>query len=95
MDCHFICEALAYQDITVPYISTKHQTIVVFTKALSGSRYQFLFYKLMLLDHSTSMRGDVSKIDGLLCVTLFSLAIYAEIYIVYRHKIDRLYSYLV
>jgi hypothetical protein len=45
----------------------------------------------MLLDHSTSMRGDVSKIDSLLCVILFSPAIYVEIYIVSRHKIDRLY----
>lgn len=51
VDCHSICEALAHQEIIVPYIYIKHQIVVVFTEALFGPSYQFLIDKFILLDH--------------------------------------------
>lgn len=35
VDCHSIREALVRQEITLPHISTEHQTADIFTKALS------------------------------------------------------------
>jgi hypothetical protein len=55
VDCHSICEALARQEITLPHISSEHQTADVFTKALSRSCYQFLIDKLLLRDRPTSI----------------------------------------
>jgi len=43
------------QEITLPHISSEHQTIDVFTKALSHSRHQFLINKLLLRDRPTSI----------------------------------------
>jgi hypothetical protein len=42
VDCHSICEALVRQEITLPYISTEHQTADIFTKALSRHRHKFM-----------------------------------------------------
>lgn len=55
MDCNSIRESLARQEITLPHISTTHQTADVFTKALSRPRHQFLIDKLLLLDRPTSI----------------------------------------
>jgi hypothetical protein len=55
VDCHSIRESLARQEITLPHISTKHQTADVFTKALSRPRHQFLIDKLMLFDRPASI----------------------------------------
>jgi hypothetical protein len=55
VDCHSIREALTRHEITLPHISTEHQTADVFTKALSRPRHQFLIDKLMLLDRPTSI----------------------------------------
>jgi hypothetical protein len=55
VDCHSIRESLAQKEITLPRISTTHQTTNVFTKALSRPRHQFLIDKLLLLDHPASI----------------------------------------
>jgi hypothetical protein len=55
VDCHSIRESFAQQEITLPHISTKHQTADVFTKALFRPRHQFLIDKLMLLDRPASI----------------------------------------
>jgi hypothetical protein len=55
VDCHSIHEALVRQEITLPHISTEHQTADIFTKALSRHRHQFMIDKLMLLDQPTSI----------------------------------------
>ena len=55
VDCHFICEALARHEITLPHIFIEQQSVDVFTKALSHNRHQFLIDKLMLLDHPSSI----------------------------------------
>jgi hypothetical protein len=53
VDCHSIHEALARQEITLPRISTEHQTADIFTKAISRHRHKFMIDKLMLLDRPT------------------------------------------
>jgi len=55
MDCHSIRESLARQEITLPHISTTHQTADVFTKALSHPRHQILIDKLLFLDRPASI----------------------------------------
>jgi hypothetical protein len=55
VDCHSIREALVRQEITLPHISTKHQTADIFTKALSRHHHKFMIDKLMLLDRPTSI----------------------------------------
>ncbi|KAF5458650.1 hypothetical protein F2P56_022663 [Juglans regia] len=55
VDCHSIRESFDRHVITLPHISTKHQTADIFTKALSRHRYQFLVDKLMLLDPPASI----------------------------------------
>jgi len=50
VDCHSIREALARHEITLAHISTEHQTVDVFTKAISRHHHQFLIDKLMLLN---------------------------------------------
>ena len=55
VDCHSIREAIARHEITLPHISTEHQTADVFTKALSCPCHQFLINKLMLLDRPASI----------------------------------------
>ena len=55
VDCHSICESFHRHEITLPHISTEHQTADIFTKALSRHRHKFLVDKLMLLDRSTSI----------------------------------------
>jgi len=53
VDCHSIREAFASQEITLPHISTEHQTADVL--ALSHPRHQFMIDKLMLLDRPSSI----------------------------------------
>jgi hypothetical protein len=55
VDYHSIREALVRQEITLPHISTEHQTADIFTKALSRHHHKFMFDKLMLLDRPTSI----------------------------------------
>lgn len=55
VDCHSIREAYDKRMITLPHISTKHQTADIFTKALSRPRHQFLIDKLMLQDLPASI----------------------------------------
>jgi len=55
VDCHSIREAFARQEITLPHISTEHQTVDVFTNAPSRPHHQFLIDKLMLLNRQTSI----------------------------------------
>ena len=55
VDCHYICEALDHNVLTVPHISTEHQTADVITKALPRLRHQLMIDKLMLLDRPTSI----------------------------------------
>jgi len=50
VDCHSICESFDRHMITLPHISTKHQTADIFNKTLFRHRHQFLVEKLMLLD---------------------------------------------
>ncbi|KAF5453788.1 hypothetical protein F2P56_023508 [Juglans regia] len=55
VDCHSIRESFDKHVITLPHISTEHQTADIFTKALSRHRHQFLVDKLMLLDPLASI----------------------------------------
>jgi hypothetical protein len=55
VDCHSILESFARQEITLPHISTEHQTADIFTKALSRPRHHFLIDKLMLFDRPSSI----------------------------------------
>jgi hypothetical protein len=42
VDCHSICESFDQHMITLPHISTEHQTADIFNKALFRHRHQFL-----------------------------------------------------
>jgi hypothetical protein len=55
VDCHSIRESFDQHVITLPHISTEHQTADIFTKALSRHRHQFLVGKLMLIDLPASI----------------------------------------
>ena len=55
VDCHYIREALDHNVLTLPHISTEHQTADVFTKALPRPRHQLMIDKLMLLDRPASI----------------------------------------
>ena len=39
VDCHFLCESFNQHVITLPHISTEHQTTGIFTKALSRHQH--------------------------------------------------------
>ena len=55
VDCHSIREAFVHQEITLPHISTEHQTADIFTKALTHHRHCILSKKLMFFDQPASI----------------------------------------
>ena len=56
VDCHSIRESVHRHEITLPHISTEHQTVDIFTKALSRHRHKFFVDKFkMLLDQPASI----------------------------------------
>ena len=67
MDCHSIHEALARQEITLPRISTEHQTADIFTKAISRHRHKFMIDKLMT---NINLRGGITKLGHILYIAI-------------------------
>lgn len=59
VDCHFIRKAYDHQVITLPHISTSLQITDIFTKSMTRRRHDCLVSKLMLIDSTTSIEGDV------------------------------------
>lgn len=61
VDYHFIREKVQSKLLTVQHVGTLAQLANIFTKSLSGDRFQFLKGKLMVVDTTMSLRGAVNK----------------------------------